>query len=195
MAEKYAVNQRIKQVMDALGEPRVDPFYKKYWGKDAVSEKLRTIVAEETGVKTDFIVEFTEKIADRDNKKINGHWLLTGEGEMFFSENGTPAKESSDNYKNGGVRESVYKSIVEGHTEYMLVPRSILNETQLVSTEQIKRTWDELAQKNIELAEKNKELDTKNKQIDFYQGQFARLMENLELATKSSDSKKVKDKS
>lgn len=96
MPDKYAVNQRIKEVMTALGETRVDPFYKKRWGKDAVSERLRTIVANETGVKIEFILEFTEKVAEIDGKKINGHWLLTGEGSMFLEEKGTAATNSTE---------------------------------------------------------------------------------------------------
>lgn len=122
--------------------------------------------------------------------KVNPEWWKTGEGEVILTHGDKP----SDNKQNGGFRDSVYKTIVEGYTEYMLVPRSMLNETQLISTEQIKRTWEELAQKNNELAEKNKELENKNKQIDFYQGQFARLMENLELTPKPPDSKEIKNK-
>jgi hypothetical protein len=103
----------------------------------------------------------------------------------------TSVDKATDNTEKPTKRESVYTTIVEGHTEYLLVPRSVLQETQLVSSEQIRRTWDELAEKNKELSEKNKELERKNKQIDFYQEQFAKLMENLELSPKPFKSKEV----
>lgn len=113
---------------------------------------------------------------------VNRTWWKTGEGEVFI----TPAQKPADNKEKMDNREDVYRTIVEGHTEYLLVPREVLKETQLVSTEQIKRTWEELAEKNKELAAKNQELERKNVQLDFYQNQFAKLLENLELSPKSS---------
>jgi transcriptional regulator with XRE-family HTH domain len=103
----------------------------------------------------------------------------------LIGENLTSVDKLTDNKEKPASREGVYQTIVEGHTEYVLIPRSVLNETQLISNEQIKRTWDELA-------EKNKELERKNKQLDFYNEQFAKLLENLELAPKSSEPKKIK---
>jgi hypothetical protein len=132
MSDKYAVNRRIKAIMKELGEPKVDPFYKKYWGKDAVSERLRTIVANETGVKTDFIVEFTEKIADADGKKINGHWLLTGEGAMFLDEKSTYVKIPTDNKEKMITPNSdVTKHLIETG-EYYLLPKEVLRDYKIV---------------------------------------------------------------
>lgn len=111
---------------------------------------------------------------------LNWEWWETGKGEIFL----TSVPNTTDNKKNSYLREGVYQTIVEGHTEYVLIPRTVLNETQLVSTEQINKTW-------AELAEKNKELERKNKQLDFYQEQFARLMDNLELTPKPPKPKEV----
>jgi transcriptional regulator with XRE-family HTH domain len=109
----------------------------------------------------------------------------------LLSENGTSDQKPDDNKEKMYSHEEVYRTIVEGHTEYLLVPREVLKETQLVSTEQIKRTWEELAEKNKELAAKNQELERKNIQLDFYQNQFAKLLENLELSPKPPKPKEV----
>jgi hypothetical protein len=113
---------------------------------------------------------------------INKDWWRTGKGDPI-TKKPTPAIKSTDNMEKGQY-EGVYQTIVEGRTEYVLIPRSILSETQLVSTEQINKTW-------AELAEKNRELERKNKQLDFYQEQFAKLMDNLELSPKSPKPKEV----
>jgi hypothetical protein len=121
---------------------------------------------------------------------LNEIWYDTGE-EPVFHKNGTSVKKPADNKEKIHSHEEVYRTIVEGHTEYLLVPREVLKETQLVSTEQIKRTWEELAEKNKELAAKNQELERKNIQLDFYQNQFAKLLENLELSPKPPKPKEV----
>lgn len=115
---------------------------------------------------------------------VNRDWLEAGKGEIY-SKKPTPVTESTGSNENPVIREGVYQTIVEGHTEYVLIPRMVLNETQLISTEQINKTW-------AELAEKNKELERKNRQLDFYQEQFAKLMDNLELSPKSANPKEVK---
>ncbi len=92
----------------------------------------------------------------------------------LLGNNHTPVQKATDNKE---LSESVYRTIVEGNTEYVLVPRNILNETQLISKD--------------ELAEKSREMERKNKQIDFYQEQFSKLMDGLELTSKSPKPKKV----
>lgn len=81
------VNQRLKDLMEALGYKKIDPFVKYYFGQDARSERLRSAINGDSGIKTDFLVEITEKIFEVDRKRVNGHWLLSGEGEMFLDEN------------------------------------------------------------------------------------------------------------
>jgi hypothetical protein len=86
MPNKLAINQRVRELMAALGySDNVDGFYKKYFGEGR-SEKLRTVVKDLNPIKTDFLVEIADKIAQTDGRKVNGHWLLTGIGEMFISE-------------------------------------------------------------------------------------------------------------
>ncbi len=53
------------------------------------------------------------------------------------TEKHTPVKESNG-YKNMSInRDEVYKTIVEGHTEYVLVPRDMMKDTQIVSNTQL----------------------------------------------------------
>lgn len=93
---KERLKQRIKALMKALGEEKVDPFYKKYFGEDARSERLRTAVNTKMGIKADFLVELTENIAKVEGKKVNGNWLLYGEGEMFLPKKGTRDQEGKE---------------------------------------------------------------------------------------------------
>jgi hypothetical protein len=117
-------------------------------------------------------------------KSVYGQDLTNYETKVSRgAENHTPAIKPAQKMDKDD-RVGVYQTIVEGHTEYVLIPRTVLQETQLVSTEQINKTWEELA-------EKNRELERKNNQIDFYQKQFAKLMDNLELAPKPSKPKEV----
>lgn len=69
---------------------------------------------------------------------INPAWWGTGEGDIYLSNN-TDVHKIDNKEENDPGRETVYKTIVEGHTEYVLIPRSVLNETQLISTRQIEK--------------------------------------------------------
>jgi transcriptional regulator with XRE-family HTH domain len=52
----------------------------------------------------------------------------------------TPVDKANDNKEKGhDSRIEVYRTIVEGHTEYVLIPRIVLNDTQLVSVKQIEK--------------------------------------------------------
>lgn len=89
MTDKFTVNQRVRELMAALGfEDNVDGFYKRYFGEGR-SERLRTVVKNANPIKTDFLVEIADKVAQVEGKKINGHWLFTGEGEIFFERTDT----------------------------------------------------------------------------------------------------------
>jgi len=100
--------------------------------------------------------------------------------ENIAQDKSIPKNESMNNIK-------VYQTIVEGHTEYVLIPRKVMENTQLISSEQLNKTWDELAKKN-------EELERKNQQIDFYQQHLSKYINSLELASKPSNVKEIKQK-
>lgn len=87
---------------------------------------------------------------------INTEWWETGKGEIYL-ENPTPVPKSDDNKKNPEFRDNVYRTIVEGNTEYVLIPRTVLNEVQLISTKQLendRRVMDKLLDQNEKLIAK-----------------------------------------
>lgn len=89
MDSKFLVNQRVRELMAALNFPEnVDGFYKKFIG-DSSSERLRLVFNDRHPIKIEFLLEIAKNIGEKANKKVNGHWLLTGEGEMFLPEKGT----------------------------------------------------------------------------------------------------------
>lgn len=82
--------------------------------------------------------------------KINPKWWKTGEGEIFI----TSVQGSTDNEENVTISENVYRTIVEGNTEYVLIPRTVLKDTRLMSIEQIendKKIMDILLDQNQKL--------------------------------------------
>jgi hypothetical protein len=91
MEEKYAINQRVRDIMShfKFGD-NVDGFYKKYIGEEN-SERLRLVFKDKFPIKLEFLLEITKNIAEKEDRKVNGHWLLTGEGQMFLDEKGTAA--------------------------------------------------------------------------------------------------------
>jgi hypothetical protein len=103
MESRYPVNQRIRDLIRYLGYVKdktdklnVDGFYKKFINPEGSSERLRTVVIDKFEVKTDLLVEIADKTRDRKGQKLNANWLLTGEGEMFLSKNGTPVGNTTD---------------------------------------------------------------------------------------------------
>ena len=91
MATKLSVNQRVRELITALGfGDNVEGFHKRYFGEGR-SEKLRNVLKDANLIKTDFLVEIAENIARVDGKKVNFNWVLTEHGEMFL--------ENSDSVK------------------------------------------------------------------------------------------------
>jgi len=91
MPIKLSVNQRVRELIAALGfGDNVEGFHKRYFGEGR-SEKLRNVLKDANLIKTDFLVEIAENIARVDDKKVNLNWILTGHGEMFL-ENGDSVK-------------------------------------------------------------------------------------------------------
>lgn len=113
----------------------------------------------------------------RSNLSINPNWWEHEEGPVFIAgskENGTHDDNRTDNKGNGkeSALKAAYQTVVDGATEYVLIPLKILDKTQLVSIDEMER---------------------KNGQIDFYQNQIAKLLEGMELAAKPTKSKKGKE--
>lgn len=91
-----------------------------------------------------------------DKLHINPVWWDTGKGDIYL---GNPTQEQKiiDNKEKAEFNESVYRTIVEGNTEYVLIPRSVLNEVQLISTAQLekdKRIMEIVLQQNEKLIAK-----------------------------------------
>lgn len=164
--------------------------------RKAVLKKLTgkslNVLAVEAGVSNGTADDWTDKQIEKPSRtvsdflshhKISEKWWKSGEGEVFI----TPAinSDSSDNNTDPKeMKEGVYQTIVEGHTEYVLIPRSVLNETQLVSKDQINRTWVELDKRSTELADRNK-------QFDLLLNQLNQIYEKFELIPKTLKTKEV----
>lgn len=93
MPTKIAINQRVRELIVALGfGDNVEAFHKRYFGEGR-SERLRNVLKDANLIKTDFLVEIAEKIAQIDGKRINLNWVLTGVGEMFYTESDLATKQ------------------------------------------------------------------------------------------------------
>lgn len=95
---------------------------------------------------------------------INQQWWDDGKGEIF-KENGTPAMKSTDNTEKR--IEEIYRNIVEGNTEYILIPRSVLQEKyRLVSLEQFEKEREEMDKDKRQLLASIEEAQKKSAHID-----------------------------
>jgi hypothetical protein len=86
--------------------------------------------------------------------KINLHWWKTGEGKIFM-ENGTYEHNEPAIPENLLGDLEVYRTIVEGKTEYLLIPRSVLQEKYRIQSiedmEKDRAVLDALIEFNREL--------------------------------------------
>lgn len=97
-------------------------------------------------------LEFSTNVVDtfKRNMKIREDWWKSGNGEIFL----THEEKPDDNKKTPEFRENVYRTIVEGNTEYLLIPRAVMNEVQLISTKQLendRKVMDKLLDQNEKL--------------------------------------------
>lgn len=67
--------------------------------------------------------------------KVNPEWWKTGEGEIIL----TRMQKSTDNKESALGELDVYRKIFEGKTEYIVIPRTVLEKTQLVSIDELER--------------------------------------------------------
>lgn len=113
MKPKYAVNERVRELMKALGYKgdKTDPheFGQILLGVKERTEKFKNAYSDKNGISTDLLLLITRKIVNDKGQKVNGHWLLTGEGSMFLDENGTSATNSAagDNKEWNELREDL----------------------------------------------------------------------------------------
>lgn len=99
---------------------------------------------------------------------INPEWWETGEGPVFIAgspENHTGVQNGTDNKGNPlEDREGVYKTIVEGHTEYYLIPKTVFQEKYiLVALDQFNKEKEKWEQDKQSF---NKLLDMFEKELD-----------------------------
>ena len=69
---------------------------------------------------------------------INEEWYDTAKGEVF-NEKPTPIYKTGENGENGAGELHVYRTIFEGKTEYVVIPRTVMDKTRLVSHEELER--------------------------------------------------------
>lgn len=69
---------------------------------------------------------------------INEHWWDTGNGEVYV-EKPTPVQQQGDNNEKSLGELEVYRKVFEGKTEYLVIPRKVLEKTQLVSIDELER--------------------------------------------------------
>jgi hypothetical protein len=53
------------------------------------SDKIQNICNDRNRISTEILVQITTKVVSKDGYKVNGHWLITGEGPMFLGEKPT----------------------------------------------------------------------------------------------------------
>lgn len=92
-----------------------------------------------------------------DNFDVN-EGLLKGTEDLTLSGKLTSVQKGSDNTNKplGGDPE-VYRTIVEGNTEYVLIPRTVLKDTKLISVQQIendRKIMDKLLEQNEKMITK-----------------------------------------
>ena len=89
MPTKLAVNQRVRELIDAMGfGDNIEGFHKRYFGEGR-SEKLRNVLKDINLIKTDFLVEIAENIARIDGKRVNLDYILTGNAQLFVEDDDT----------------------------------------------------------------------------------------------------------
>jgi hypothetical protein len=75
--------------MESLGyKDRPHPFAVEVLGLER-SDKIQNIASHRNRISTEILVLITTKVVNAEGQKVNGNWLLTGEGPMFLSKNHT----------------------------------------------------------------------------------------------------------
>lgn len=94
MPDKLSINQRVRELIADLGyADNLEGFHKRYFGGQGRSEKLRNVWKDANLIKTDFLVEIADKIAQLDRKEVNLNWVLSGHGEKYITEDDRATKQ------------------------------------------------------------------------------------------------------
>jgi hypothetical protein len=128
MFKKDKIGERIGIIRQKLGDKTVS-FLEK--GALPGDERLLSngIISKWVNKDVDWMSNDLDKFLN--HWGIDRNWWKTGEGEPFI----TSAMKSTDNKQN--EPEEIYRNLVEGNTEYILIPRSVLQEKyRLVSLEE-----------------------------------------------------------
>jgi hypothetical protein len=90
---------------------------------------------------TDKQLDKSKPLVERflNHHKINPEWWETGRGEVFLTSVPKPTGNKEKDV------EEIYRNIVEGNTEYILIPRSVLQEKyRLVALEQFQKDKEQM---------------------------------------------------
>jgi hypothetical protein len=115
---------------------------------------------------------------------INSDWWKTGKGEIL-DPNSTYVKIPSNNKQKPMEQDQfldTFKSLVEGNTEYLLVPRGVLKDNyRLISLEQYQKDMEQLRKDREQIEMYKNEFVSKNNHID------SLLIANKELTSFNND--------
>lgn len=85
---EYPVNQRVRAVMEAIGlKAKPHQFGRILLGEGERTDKVKNVYNDVNAASTEILALITTKIVNEKGQRPNGHWLLTGEGEMFLEDN------------------------------------------------------------------------------------------------------------
>lgn len=105
---KYSVNQRVRELMRALGykgdKKDIHDFGKKLLGEGERTDKVKNFYRDKNGISTELLVLITTNIVNEKNQPPNGHWLLTGTGPRFIED-----EEKEDSYYEWKYRKCLEK--------------------------------------------------------------------------------------
>lgn len=113
----------------------------------AKTGKAVSVIEEEGGIGNGTLKTWKDKEIDYSTtviqnflrtSRINEDWWKTGEGEIFIK-NGTDMPKASDNKESALGELTAYKTIFEGKTEYVVIPRTVLENTRLISIDELDR--------------------------------------------------------
>jgi hypothetical protein len=96
MDELHPVNQRVVELMAFFGyQDNIHGFVTNVL-KEERSDKYRNALKGKYVIKTEVLVDFTNKVVNQNGEPLSGHWLLTGQGTMFLGKKHTDETNNSE---------------------------------------------------------------------------------------------------